>query len=498
MFESADLDHTLDRDVYRRKEPKLREALLNAQFDLAQAARFPVLIVIGGVDGAGKGETVNLLNEWMDARQILTHAFPEPSEEERERPPMWRFWRALPPKGKIGILVGAWHTAPIVQRALGQISQAEVDQAIAEIARFEKMLSDEGVLILKFWFHLTKAQQKTRLRTLERDPNTRWRVTKADWKRFKLYDEFRSVSEHVLRETSTAHAPWLVVPGADPAYRSLTVGNQLLAAMHERLKDGTAASPRETTQPLLPALDRRNILRALDLDQPMTKGQYERVLEKWQGRLNRLSRDPRFKHIAVVLVFEGNDAAGKGGAIRRLTAALDARQYRGISIAAPTQEERAQPYLWRFWRHIPRLGRFVIFDRSWYGRVLVERVEGFCSEVDWMRAYAEINDFELQLGQHNNVVVKFWLAITKEEQYRRFKAREHVSFKRFKITPEDWRNRKKWSAYEGAVCDMVERTSTEIAPWMLVEANNKYFARIKVLKATCHAIEAALAKVDGG
>jgi len=185
-----------------------------------------------------------------------------------------------------------------------------------------------------------------------------------------------------------------------------------------------------------------------------------------------------------------------GGAIRRVTRALDARSYQTVSVAAPTEEERSKPYLWRFWRHLPRRGRLVIFDRSWYGRVLVERVEGFCSEADWMRAYGEINDFEQQLAQHGLLVVKFWLTISKEEQFRRFKEREKVSFKRFKITEEDWRNRKQWDAYERAVCDMVDRTSTNVAPWTLVEANNKYHARIKVIRTLADSVEAALARVE--
>jgi predicted outer membrane repeat protein len=208
-----------------------------------------------------------------------------------------------------------------------------------------------------------------------------------------------------------------------------------------------------------------------------------------------LSRDRRFKRVSAVLVFEGNDAAGKGGAIRRVTSALDARYYRTVPVAAPTEEERAQPYLWRFWRHLPRRGRFLFFDRSWYGRVLVERVEGFAAERDWLRAYSEINDFERSMVRHRMVVIKFWLAISKAEQHRRFKQREKIAFKRFKITAEDWRNRKKWDAYEEAVCHMVDRTSTSVAPWTLVEANNKYYARLKVLRTVCDALEAALDRV---
>ncbi len=492
MFESASLKHHIDKSVYRREEPKLREALLNAQFDLSAKKKFPVLIVIGGVEGAGKGETVNLLNEWMDPRQIITSAFDDPTQDERDRPPMWRFWRALPPKGKVGIFFGAWHSDAIVDRVFGKLTDAELDQHISSARRFEKMLSDEGALIVKFWFHLTKKQQRHRLEELAATKDTAWRVTDQEWQYFEKHDKFERIAEHYLRRTSTGEAPWIVVAGSDANYRSLTVGKTLLTAIRERLDDAPKGKPADKTPPLLPSVDKLNVIRALQLEQPFDKKDYAAELDKWQGRLALLSRHKRFKKNGVVLVFEGNDAAGKGGAIRRVTQALDARLYRGISVAAPTEEERAQPYLWRFWRHIPRTGRITIFDRSWYGRVLVERVEGFCSEADWMRAYSEINDFESELCRHEIVVVKFWLAITKEEQMKRFKSRESTSFKRFKITDEDWRNRKKWDLYESAVCDMVDRTSTQRAPWTLVEANNKYYARIKVLKTIVKALEAKL------
>ena len=491
MFDSANLSHKIDKEEFRREEAKLREDLLNAQYDLKEDGRFPVLILIAGVEGAGKGETVNLLNEWMDPRHIETHGFAALSDEERERPAMWRFWRALPPKGKVGVFFGAWHTLPILSRVQGKIGKGELSQRVEEILLFEKMLCREGVQLLKFWFHLSNEQQKKRLKSLEKDPRTRWRVTPQDWKYFKQYGRFTEVCEPFLRKTSTGEAPWIVVPGADRRYRSLTFGNALLAAMRQRLDEKPAKRVPEKALPL-PPVGEVNVLRALDLDQELSKKDYDTQLEKWQGRLNLLSRHPRFAKKAVVLVFEGNDAAGKGGAIRRVTGALDARCYHNVSVAAPTEEERAQPYLWRFWRHIPRRGRFTIFDRSWYGRVLVERVEGFCTDEEWMRAFTEISEFEHQLAGHGIVVVKFWLAISKEEQYTRFKLREKVPFKRFKITDEDWRNREKWDAYETAVCDMIDRTSTGGAPWTTVEANNKYFARIKVLKTVCRAMEGAV------
>ncbi len=499
MFESAQLLHPVDKEAYQREEARLRAALLNAQYDLKLDGRFPVLILIAGVEGAGKGETVNLLNEWMDPRHIQTTAFGTPSDEEAERPAHWRFWRALPPKGRIGIFFGAWHTLPIVQRVMGQLGAGAFAGAAADIQRLEKMLCDEGVLLLKYWFHLSKDQQRKRLKALEKNPDTRWRVTDTEWAYFKLYDRFVEVCEPFVRDTSTAQAPWIVVPGADPHYRALAVGRHLLAALRQRLdeKPAKAAAARAKTPPLPAPADRVNVLSALQLDQPMDKPAYERELAKWQARLNLAARDPRFRKLSVVAVFEGNDGAGKGGAIRRVTGALDARGYDNIPVAAPTEEERAQPYLWRFWRRLPRRGRFAFFDRSWYGRVLVERVEGYCSEADWKRAYGEINHFEQALQQHRVVLVKFWLAVSKDEQFRRFKQREKVEFKRFKITAEDWRNREQWDAYERAVCDMVDRTSTAAAPWTLVEANNKYHARIKVLKTLCQAVEQALARPRG-
>ncbi|MBE0612218.1 MAG: polyphosphate:AMP phosphotransferase [Burkholderiales bacterium] len=491
MFESAELGHKITKQVYARQEPKLREALLNAQFDLAQTRKFPVLILIGGVDGAGKGETVNLLNEWMDPRHIQTRAFGDPTDEEAQRPRMWRFWRELPPKGKIGIMFGSWYTQPILNRVVGRANDAALKNSIDEIVRFEKMLCDEGVLLLKFWYHLSEKQQKARMRALEKNPLTRWRVTKLDWERFKIYDAFRQISERTLRETSSANATWTVIEGADTRYRSLTTGKLLLEAIKKRLEKSNYKERRVQAPPL--ATDNLGLLRNLDMTQKLAKEKYETQLEKWQGRLNILSREKKyFKKHSLILLFEGSDAAGKGGAIRRITSAIDARHFQVVPVAAPTEEERAQPYLWRFWRHAPRRGRITIFDRSWYGRVLVERVEGFCGVADWMRAYGEINDFEQEMTQGGAIVCKFWLQISAEEQLKRFNLRQKTSFKRFKITEEDWRNRKKWNEYEQAVCDMIDRTSTDIAPWTVIEAEDKYFARIKILSTIVKRMQAAL------
>jgi len=406
---------------------------------------------------------------------------------------MWRFWRALPPKGRIGILFGSWYTAPIIDRVFRRTGSKDLLESIEEINRFERMLADEGALLLKFWFHLSKKRQKKRLKALESDPETSWRITKRDWDFFKLYDRFYRISESTLRETSSAHAPWIVVEGSDPEYRAVTVGKTLLEAMRKRLKaPPERRKPKSQAAPIVRPVDRVHLLRRMDLARRLGKQTYDKRIEKFQRRLALATRHPEFAHHNVVCVFEGMDAAGKGGAIRRVTGALDARLYHTIPVAAPTDEEKAQPYLWRFWRHVPRKGRFTIYDRSWYGRVLVERIEGFCAEADWMRAYAEINDFEEQLARAGAVICKFWLQISKDEQLRRFKEREKTRFKRFKITAEDWRNRDKWDAYQEAGSDMIERTSTAHAPWTLVEANDKYHARVKVLETVVRALEEAL------
>jgi polyphosphate:AMP phosphotransferase len=491
MFESAELGHEIGKETYEAEVPKLREALLDAQYDLRAAKDFPVLVVISGIETAGKSEVVQTLNEWMDPRFMHTHGFLLPTGEEAERPPMYRFWRALPPKGDVGIFFGSWYTVPVLARVFDKTDDNALDRSIARIRHLERMLHNEGVLILKIWLHVTRKEQNRRLRQLEKDRDTRWRVTKAHKRLAARYDAQIAVAERVLRETSTGEAPWIVVDGSDHRYRTLTVGRVLLEAMRRRL-DQPAVAETVTAAPMSTQLDNVKLIRDLDLSQRLEKDDYKALLEKYQQRLGRLILSKKFRKRSLVLAFEGSDAAGKGGAIRRVTGALDARLYKVVPIAAPTEEERAQPYLWRFWRHVPGDRGVVIFDRTWYGRVLVERVEGFCSEVDWMRAYDEINEFEEQLVDNGAVLCKFWLQISKDEQLRRFEAREQTGFKRFKITPDDWRNRDKWEAYEQAVADMVDRTSTAPAPWTVVEAEDKYFARVKVLRTICAALEQAL------
>ncbi len=493
MFESAEIGHAIDKETYDAEVPALREALLEAQNELKAQARFPVIILINGIEGAGKGETVKLLNEWMDPRLIEVRSFDQQTDEELARPAAWRYWRQLPAKGKIGVFFGNWYSQMIQGRVHREFKNAQLDQAINGAERLEQMLCDEGALIFKFWFHLSKKQMKARLKALQDDPLHSWRISPLDWQQSETYDRFVRFGERVLRRTSRDYAPWHVIEGVDPHYRSLTVGKLLLEGLQAALKAPTEPL-HQSVAPLGHSLDGKGLLDSLDLSKQLDKDDYNDQLVAEQARLAGLLRHKHMRRHALVAAFEGNDAAGKGGAIRRVAAALDPRQYNIVPIAAPTQDELAQPYLWRFWRQIPARGKFTIFDRSWYGRVLVERVEGLCSTSDWMRAYGEINDFEEQLAHAGVVVVKFWLAIDKDTQLERFEAREKVPFKRFKITDDDWRNRDKWDQYREAVEDMVDRTSTEIAPWTLIEANDKRWARVKVLRTINEALEKAFKK----
>ncbi len=490
MFETAEVGNRVDKVAYKREEPKLREKLLEAQEALA-ASPLAVVILVGGVEGAGKTHTVNQLLEWLDARGIETHAMGEPSDEERDRPPMWRFWRLLPRTGRTGIFLGSWYTDPIVGRVFGKNSPGDFDQALGRIVDFEEMLAHENVLLVKFWLHLGKDLMRKRFKKLESDPLTAWRVTKQDWKYFKKYDQFREVAERAIRRTSTAGAPWHIVEATDWRYRNLIVGRTLTEAITQRL-DAIAKASKPERVPDRPKPPKVNLLKNLDFSKSIPDDKYGQRLEKLQGELNRLTRRLYEKKRSMTIVFEGPDAAGKGGAIRRLRAGMDVRDTRVIAIAAPTEEERAHPYLWRFWGHLPRLGKITIYDRSWYGRVLVERIEGFCAKEDWQRAFAEINAFEEQLANFGTILIKCWLAITPQEQLRRFKEREETPYKQYKITKEDWRNRAKWDAYEASAVEMFEKTSTPGAPWTLVEAVDKNFARVKVLETVVRRLKREL------
>jgi polyphosphate:AMP phosphotransferase len=494
MFRTAELNQKLSKKEYKKIEPVLRQELLDLQRELLDQGHSSVIVVFAGVDGGGKGASVNVLNAWMDARWLINRAYREPSEEERERPEFWRYWRDLPPKGQIGLFLSSWYSWPLLDRAYDKISTPELDERLDRILAFENALVDDGALILKFWMHLSRDAQKDRFKTLEKDPLLRWQATQKDWEHWHMYDKFTAAAERIIMRTNIGKSPWTIVEGVDANYRSATVGSVIRDALQKHLQ---ADIEENTEVPALknganattPVVPGKNILAQLDLSLSLGKSEYKKKLKLYQATLNLLHQTAMKKGISTIVVFEGPDAAGKGGSIRRVIGALDAHNYHVLPFAAPTDEERAHHYLWRFWRRLSRAGLVTIFDRSWYGRVLVERVEGYASEPEWRRAYAEINDFEEQLIDHGIIMLKFWIHIDKDEQLRRFKLREDTPYKSWKLTDDDWRNREKWDDYMQAAHDMVEYTSTRSSPWVLIEGNDKHYARIKVLETLCHNLE---------
>lgn len=493
MFESARLPHAMTKEDFAALETSLREQLLNVQFEVAEQRRAAVLVLINGSDGAGKGDVLNRLYDWLDDHYLETLSYGPPTDEERKRPGAWRYWRDMPAKGRIGLVLGSWHHRALRNRALGRLDRNAFDNALEEMNRAEEMMRREGVHLLKIWLHMDEKEARRRLDSLREGNGALNRPAVIEWAEIggaKARARLADSALEMIEKTSTGDAPWAVVPAEDAHYRDAAVGDLLLQA----LKRAAADAPAETRTRLVVAPDsglpRPSLAAALDLTKSVDPAVYGQELRNLQRRLTEATTAKRFRDRGLIIVFEGNDAAGKGGAIRRVREALDPRRFRVHGVAAPTDEERARPYLWRFWRHVPRRGDVAIFDRSWYGRVLVERVEGFAAPEDWMRAYQEINDFERQLGESGYLVVKFWLAISRDEQLRRFEDREAKAFKRYKLTPDDWRNREKWELYEDAMTDMVDRTSSRLAPWKLIEANDKKFARLETLRTIVERLEA--------
>ena len=500
MLELVDLDKRIEKTTYREVFPGL-ESQLGVCQRAAREFGVPVVIVFEGWDAAGKGTIINRLTQALDPRGFKVHPISAPDEDERLHPWMTRFWKALPAAGNFAIFDRSWYGRVLFERMEGLAKKRQWKQAYEDIEEFERQLADSGAVIVKFWLHIAKKEQKKRFRRLEKDPATSWKVGKVEWKHHRKYDEWLDTVEAMLLRTSTAYAPWTVVEATQARFARVKVFETVAQAVTQAVKteverrsskDAIKLEPMPV--PVPPATREQTILDRLDLSQTLTREEYDEQLDELQDRLFRLEHELYVARIPAAIVYEGCDAAGKGGNIKRLTRGLDPRGYEVVPIAAPTTEEKAHHYLWRFWKEVPKAGHITIFDRSWYGRLLVERVEGFCHEQQWKRAFREINEFERQLADFGTILVKFWLQIDPDEQMRRFKARQANEEKQWKITDEDWRNREKAKQYEVAVVDTLQRTSTVHAPWTILEANCKLHARIKALRTVADAIEGALGK----
>jgi polyphosphate:AMP phosphotransferase len=459
--------------------------------------KIPVCVVLEGWGAAGKGTLISSLISELDPRGYKVYGITDATADESRYAWMHRFWLKVPQYGQMAFFDGSWYQETIKDRMEDEISVKEFDTRIEEILDFERQLCDDGYAIVKLFLHISRKEQRRRFEHLEEKKATSWRVTRSDIHQNDDYEDYFQAYDGMLMKTDQPGARWKVLEAWDEDYVTRRAYETLIDALEEALnrkEDPSPHLPTENGAQLRKAYFAQPILQLskVDLSPAMDEQEYQKALKECHERLSMLHNKLYLKKIPVVLAYEGWDAAGKGGNIHRLASGLDPRGYEVIPIAAPSQAEKEHPFLWRFWQSLPKDGHIAIFDRSWYGRVMVERIEGFCSEVEWRRAYDEINSFERHLYDWGSIVLKFWLHIDKEEQLKRFHERESTPEKQYKITEEDWRNREKWDAYETAVDEMLQRTSTAWAPWTVVESNNKYFSRIKVLKTVMKAIEERL------
>ncbi|MDD3360123.1 MAG: polyphosphate:AMP phosphotransferase [Hespellia sp.] len=493
MLEKMDLTKKMDKETYKAKIEDLQEKLGGLQRE-CKALNIPVMIAFEGYDAAGKGSQIAELIQALDPRGFEVHAVKQETENEKMHAFLWRFWTKTPPNGRIAIYDSSWYRHVLVERFEKIMTKEQLANAYDSICSFERQLSDGGMAIIKIFLCIDKKEQKKRFKKLLKSKETAWRVTKADLKRNDDFGKYQAINEEMLQKTDTDYAPWTLVEATDRRFATIKIYTTVINALAAKVE--AAKMPKaEEVAAAKPEYDKElqsSILSKADLTKMLTKEEYKKKLKVLQEKIQMLHGEMYRKRIPLVVGFEGWDAGGKGGAIKRLTEKMDPRGYVVHPTASPNDIEREHHYLWRFWEAMPKAGHATIFDRTWYGRVMVERIEGFCSTQDWQRAYKEMNDMESDLVNAGAVVLKFWLQIDQDEQKRRFEERQQNPEKQWKITDEDWRNREKWDQYEEAVNEMLIRTSTPKAPWIVVEGNCKYYARIKVLQSVVDALETRL------
>ncbi len=498
MLESIDLSRRIDKAEFKQAKEAMTLRLGTLQ-RRAKELGIPVLIAVEGWNAAGKGSLINELLLPLDPRGCKVIHFGPPNEEAELRPFLWRYWQATPAAGRIAIFDRSWYRHVLGDRVAGDKSKADLAKAFDDIRAFEEHLADGGTVLVKLFLHISKDTQAKRFKKLRKNSATAWRVGKDDLKRHKNYDEYLTAADEMIAATEEDHAPWTVIESHDHRFATLKAFNCVAEAIEGRIAavdSGGEPAEHARAASAMPEELRTNLLEQADLSLTLDREEYSQRLDAGQKRLRDLEHEIYIRRIPVVLAYEGWDAAGKGGNIRRLVRELDPRGYEVVPVAAPNDIEKAHHYLWRFWTALPKAGHMTIFDRSWYGRVLVERVEGFCTPEDWRRAYHEINEMERHWTNFGAIVLKFWLHISPAEQLRRFEARQEDQHKQWKITDDDWRNREKWDQYELAVQEMLLRTSTPYAPWTVTESNCKRHARVKVLERVCDAIQQRLDEGD--
>lgn len=479
----------------RSKEEELEERLQAARAKLSvqqmqiKEHKLPVFVLFEGWGTAGKGSILGKIIKEIDPRFFKVATMDIPTEEEKRKPFLYRYFVKIPEAGKFCFLDSGWMDEITKGCLHGELKEKQYKERIDSVKRFERQLTDNGYLVMKFFFHISQNEQKKRLKGLEKNETTSWRVSENDTWQNKHYDKCLKVYDQYLSDTNVSTSPWYIVDAKNKKWAQLQVIETLVSGIETALKNSAMAVP--LLQNVFP-MEKVPKLSEISLDKSLTDEEYKRQLKELQDRLGMLHNELYLKKIPVVIAYEGWDAAGKGGNIKRITGALDPRGYEVHPIASPEPHEKARHYLWRFWNRLPKTGHVAIFDRTWYGRVMVERLEGFCSENDWQRAYNEINEFEKELSDWGAVIIKFWVQIDKDVQLARFTDRQNTPEKQWKITEEDWRNRDKWELYETAVNELMKKTSTAYAPWHVLESNDKKYARIKALKVVIEEIEKVL------
>lgn len=462
-----------------------RAKLFEKQIQVKEG-KVPVLILLEGWGAAGKGSVLGKVIKNMDPRFFKVETLGQSSEDELRKPFLYKYFRRIPENGRFSFLDGGWMDEIVAEKLHKELNEEEYRDKIDSIKRFERTLTDNGYLLLKFFFHIGEKEQKGRIEKLLSNEDTKWRVSEEDKWQNKHYNKYLKAYDEYLNDTNQSYAPWYIIESEDKKWAELQLLETLLQGID------TALLNRQTAVPILQnifPLQSIPKLADIPLDKEMSEEEYQAELEKCQKKLRKLHNKLYRKKIPVIIAYEGWDAAGKGGNIKRIAGALDPRGYVVHPIASPEPHEKNRHFLWRFWTRLPKTGHIAIFDRTWYGRVMVERLEGFCSENDWQRAYNEMNEFEKELTDWGAVIIKFWVQIDKETQLERFNERQNTPEKQWKITEEDWRNREKWDQYEVAVNEMLQKTNTTYAPWVVLESNDKKYARIKALKTVIQAIE---------
>ena len=474
----------MNKDRIAEKRKKL-ETELGEQQRALRARGIPAIIVVEGWNASGISDTVATLLDGLDPRGFDFHAFGRPSEEEQSRPFLWRFWTRTPSRGRIGIFARSWYSRLLAEELHGIDCPERVNRAIRSVRTFEQQLSDDGTLVLKFFLQISRDEQRRRLLARERDTLTSWLITRNDWDFHRQYDAYTPLIQRIITETDTAENPWRVVE-ADDADRAVT---EVLTSVVERLR-ARLVLPDGCRSPVnLPPVKTPSPVDTSKGPHTVGRQEYEDAVSDCQARLKACQYSLFKRRVPLVIVYEGWDAAGKGGSIKRLVQPMNPRGYSVVPVSRPNDDEIAHHYLWRFYRRLPSAGDICIFDRSWYGRVLVERVEGFATEQEWRRAYGEINEMERLFVESGGGIIKFWLEIDGDTQLKRFREREEDPLKQWKITEEDWRNREKRDQYEDAVREMLVRTSTPDAPWTVIDSRNKPYARLRAQRAVIEYVE---------